>query len=645
MNLERVWPHIRSRISAKFVAKLTLGLLLLLHFLKISKILPLDVLVDQNPLVTVTHSSIYADVLRDRAMLKQSSQAWGYDPTINAGRLAGIPFSEESRPWIVFDRFFRKFLSPAQSQKSFFFLVLLLSPFGLYLAGRQIGLARGDCVLAMAFNLILFARYEPTSWMMIHNGTIGSLLGAFTAMPVIGCLHRALLRNNLRRWGLFCGALASLLLFHPPSLLLLIGPVFFLILTSPAKNSRMWFYFCGSLAVALALNWFWIGPRLAHPEIIVPRPPRPSFSYFLSLYIPFDLSRYQLEPTLVVGYVFLLGLFGLLLWISKKEKSGWLFISALVPAVWLASGAPGASFFVPLRLDRFLTAVVVFQLLPAGAALKYLVGPTDILIKIAVGWLLWFGLTAPISLNRTLPGPRTEDLLRDNFLYSRLGRLPKTGRILWEDSMHQFRVVESLPFLTGHHFLGVANPYLDESQQWETAFFRKDIDTPAMLFGKQLATTSRESLVKMLEQYNVTHVVVGSLQARSRFDRYDADFEPVELYKSKWSLPVERWFEHNPHRPRERFRVYRVKSYQPSYFLKGSGQLKAGLNSLRLEDIGREETVIKFNWSKSLVAFPEDAVLRPYFIPPNPLPFIAISNPSNHPVVEITAPTKTTNNQ
>jgi hypothetical protein len=131
--------------------------------------------------------------------------------------------------------------------------------------------------------------------------------------------------------------------------------------------------------------------------------------------------------------------------------------------------------------------------------------------------------------------------------------------------------------------------------------------TRGLLFEKDITLYTEEELKKYFDIYNVKWIVAWFSESKAVFNRFPE-------YITKLAEI-------------DKFTVYEVNR-QPSYFLKGQGNITADYNRIDLSNVHAPdgEIIIAYHWMKKFRAVPE-ATIEQVFVGGDPVGFIKIKNP------------------
>jgi hypothetical protein len=189
----------------------------------------------------------------------------------------------------------------------------------------------------------------------------------------------------------------------------------------------------------------------------------------------------------------------------------------------------------------------------------------------------------------------------------------REGRILIEDSEYD----------TGHQFGGAHLPalfperlrreYLCGPRPLYPVKHSYASFTAGVLFEKKIEEYSLEDLQRQFDLYNVTWVVCWLDRSQAFFNRH-----PGYLTRAGEVAA---------------FTIYRVNR-NPSFFIRGSGEVRADYNRLELRQVAAEgnEIIIAYHWMQQLKTEPARKLERIY-IGDDPVGFIRITDPPDSLVI------------
>lgn len=185
------WP-----LSSEVSFGLVFFLLFAIQFAKVFQILPLQKVLDDNPIMQKNYTAAIADIYRNDASSRPDNRA-----TVLASRVL---------------RFSR---SPERTVKSLVFLVYLLCPMALFLALRLLQEDMVTSLLGMALGIGGFAYFDAFSSALIQQGLYEWIASIYALVLALALSIRAV---TSKRWWivvLALGAIGGTALLHPWSLL------------------------------------------------------------------------------------------------------------------------------------------------------------------------------------------------------------------------------------------------------------------------------------------------------------------------------------------------------------------------------------------------------------------------------------------
>lgn len=604
------WP-----VPGWFVAKFVFSVLISIHLCKVAKFIPVPSLPLDVPIVENGHSQMYADVLRDRELADTGGQ--GYDPYQLAGYPAGQTWEFDYQVAIAVDRVLRPWFSAAKSMRLAVFVALLLLPFLVYSASLCFSPDKKIASLAMALNVAGFANFDAQSQEMVRAGWSFYLLGNCWALFCVGRFFRLVSKPSAFRAFKFAVAFALLLAIHPISFLLALVPIILIYtMNSSRLVTRVHRWIIAGVLIAVAVNYPWLY-RFLHISISAPLG-------FLRQHFPAFFGSPAWDDTLWRLFIIFSGGLGLQMLRKHQPVLARTFLISLVGlGILLIFRELVIEAFQTLP-QRFVLALSTALLIPASFYLSTKFLKRHRLRFIFLLWILWLQLiwqiAYPPSILPLMSGVKDE---KDSFV-DRLRKLPSTGRILIEDKIGSSPTRLLLPFLTKQEFLGMFVPNAPPKYNAATGFQSKTAHTPSMLFGKPLSEYSRDSLKEAFRSYNIAYIVAFSLQARSRLDRYADDYERLR-YKNDDLVLSTRKPVFPPKVPP--YQIYKVRSYELTDFIRGSGRLNADYNRLEISDPSWGEIILKYHWIKNLKPI-EGVKIKKHFVGKDPVPFIKLVNTS-----------------
>jgi hypothetical protein len=388
----------------------------------------------------------------------------------------------------------------------------------------------------------------------------------------------------------------------------------------------------------LAVNSFWLKPIFDFLHYKTNRPENYEFTLqikniyeFAVVYLLQKRSVLYTGPalnnTFFEGLLLVLGVAGLFQWYKNRQfalffpfSAGVLFIAAVTyfgSHVTLFAQFQPQRFSVPMNLLLLLPASV--GLLPIVHVLFYKRRPLE---RVFVVFLLFVVLYQPIirtfgMLYKTKPYVFACDMPSE--LEELLTFLEKNttteGRILIEDSESTNEEPEAY---YGGHYPGlfpeyVKREYLCGPRPMYPVKHSYASFTKGLLFEKELQDYSLPEMQEMFKIYNVKWIVCWLQESKAFLAEFPEYVEKLATI--------------------DKFTIYEVKR-KTSFFLKGTGKVKADYNRIELDDLIAEdgEVVIAYHWMETLRAVP-DVKLERFMVGGDPVGLIKISNPPSSLVI------------
>ena len=589
---------------------------------------PSDIFSDA-PVYTDDYAMHFSQCLAAKRFFSAAGRLWGYDPFFLAGYPSGTLVNADNKAWEVFFLAI-SFLGEGLAFKLYLMAFLLLFPLFPYAAARNFGLPRETAITASILSLLFFflsMTIDLVSW-----GMLSYVFMCYFSIYVFSLAYKLFEQFTWKRYLLLALLASLLLMMHILAPVHLFVPMLMLYALSAQKLSFPRHLGLASLVlVVLIINSFWLMPLVQFFNDKTTRPENYNFALQITNLIePLNvyLRQHQsilyrktpsLNNTFVEVALLLFGIAGMYRWL--KEKRWALFFPFAAGVVFIFAVAYYGShtrLFPQLQPQRFIVPLNILLLIPASAGvvpvlrtlfekrgaaarlfgaallLALLVGPVIQPLKTIYGYNL-YRLNCEFS-------PAVEELL--SWLDEHTTR---EGRILLEDSEYD----------TGHRFGGAHLPALfPERLQREYLCGPRPMYpvkhsyasfTAGVLFEKKIEEYSLEELQRQFDLYNVTWVVCWLDRSQEFFNRHPGYLTRAGEVAS--------------------FIIYRVNR-KPSFFIKGSGEVRADYNRLELRQVVAEgnEIIISYHWMRQLKTEPPRKLER-IFIGDDPVGFIRIIDP------------------
>ncbi len=193
-----------------------------------------------------------------------------------------------------------------------------------------------------------------------------------------------------------------------------------------------------------------------------------------------------------------------------------------------------------------------------------------------------------------------------------LKQLPPGARVMLEDSGSMDEESEGqifgksqLPALfglwTGREFIGGPYPYVFLKHR-RAGFY------DARAFGSRLSDSRPDELLNRLKLYNVKWIVCWSGSAKEYFSKFSGYYTLIDRAG--------------------RFDIFEVSGFEPSYFIRGGGDVYAGYGRIDVRNARAEngELILKYHWMSPHRTTPAIDISR-FETPDDPVGFIRITDP------------------
>jgi hypothetical protein len=253
---------------------------------------------------------------------------------------------------------------------------------------------------------------------------------------------------------------------------------------------------------------------------------------------------------------------------------------------------------------RFSLSFSMAMAIPAAAFLFEIFSNRSWIAIFFGVWILWFQTTWLLADKQKIGSLQAIPLGEKNPVIQDLMALRSPGRVLWENVDGDRGMAGAYPWITKREFVGLvpSDTYLTFCQAAE--FFS---GPPPTLFGVGLNYYADSTLLSTLSRYDISTVVAFTSAARARFDQNPAAFA-VDVSSDAYT-------------------IYHVNGYVPTRLYYGSGDVRATLDRIEIQNASAGRLVLKYHWLESLTA-PLGVTLYPVYMPRDPIPFIGIENPT-----------------
>jgi hypothetical protein len=620
---------------SKKATALSLTLIFLLSAFLITIFLKPGDILSPDPIYTDDYAMHFAQCLSTKRFLSSFGKCWGYDPFFLAGFPRGALVNADNKAWELFF-FTLSSLSEGFAFKAYLILFLLLYPFLLYAAARNVNLSRGVSVIASVLAMLFF--HLSIALDFVAWGMLSFVFVCYLSIYLFSLFYKLFENFTWKRY-FFLLALSSLtLMMHILTPAILFVPLLILYLCTMRKLSLFQHIALVFMAaVILLVNSYWLIPVLQFFQDKTVRPE--NYNFTLQIDNPLEpLNVYlkqkqsilyrkapQLNNTFMDALLLLFGIGGFYyMWKARTIK---LMLSLAGGALFLfviAYYGSHTDFFPQLQPQRFTIPLNLLLIIPASMCLFLVLQtlfkgrskPAVCFIASLIFVLLVGPVAKPLKalysydlyrLNCTFPQPLTDLLAWFENNTSR------EGRILIEDSEfdseHQFfgaHFPALFPERVKREFLCGPRPMYPIKHSYASF-------TSGVLFEREIGDYSLEELKEMFDLYNVKWVVIWSPESRDFFSRYPNYLLPLHRIDSFTIVQVNR---------------------TPSFFLKGKGIVLSDYNRIELDEISPEdsEIIISYHWMQNLATEPPRKIER-VNLSGDPIGFIRILDPPHSLVV------------
>jgi len=571
-----------------------------------------------DPILNVDFSSQYYWAHAAREFTERSGKMWGYDPFFMAGYPLDFVFNSALPVQLVAVGF--RGVSLGRVIKACFLSSVILVPFVLYLSMRWFGLDRGAALSACALGAVYW--WVGENGFFAHMGMIsGAFLLAFFTAPLSLLLRWLETRAN-RSFVLFLFALAFSFIVHKTAFVLVLPVAFvWIALWSPSLHPREWGLLVGAFIFALLANLHWLYPFFKFLPLKVEDPSTTFFQCTDPLRFLKDL--WPLPPrqpfyALPIARIIILasGAYGLFILRRERRPVFAAFCLALVFFWLLTYFGSLIESLRHLQPYRYVTAFYYMWLPAAGYGLsglavrmsergRGLAAPLLIaaacLILMVLPSFRHFALVAPLTHELDGDSRALVEWVRNNTDSS--ARLLMEDVNVWEGQGPAVyggaRLVQLMPVLTGREMIG--GPLPNAFIKHHYAGFHD-----GLLMNRPVGEYSDRELDQLAGTYNLGWAACFTEESKKRMDawplaRAAADFGRVRVYE------LER---------------------DGSFFLSGSGEVRAGFNRLDLSSLSTScgKVVLSYHWVEGLQSWPQAELFRAE-AGGDPAGFIGIKDP------------------
>lgn len=593
-------------------------ILIIIHTLCILFIFPIGELLSPYPISTGDYGVHFYQNITATHFLSHFNRLWGYDPYFMAGYPMGVIFDIDNKfvECLVYPL---SFLGEVFSYKLLVLMVFFALPFCIYKAALNFGLDQGKSLLCMGISILFWHLDSSMRWAWYCGMYTFSFVSYFSLF-FLSYIHRYYKEQRISDLiPLFISGV--IIFFTPFSPFILSLPLLVYVLCSLRSRKVKVVGVIGSLGImVILLDSVWLVPLfrffhyLSNPTHALVPTSKTLLEDLLSL-SRFSPGTGFLRTLLIRNAIIFLGVYGIILWAKRKE--GIKSVAFGLSALWFFSISYG-SFMVEVAKNlqpyRFVLPMSFFLIIPAAEATLHLFKEVRKMLSrklLPLGILLTI-LFLPLSyhnLKAFVFSPKIRARLsQDNKqLLKWIEENTSTeARLLFEDNWNR----EGFPVLINYFMKReiIGGPYIYTFLKHNFAEFFTEL-TPlgeevTKLFNKPLEDYSLEKLKRYFEAYNIKWVFAYSETAKNVFNLY-----PSYLEKRATIGETD---------------IYEVRR-KPTYFIMGSGKVKAVYNRIELRDLSRGEIIIKYHFLETFKAKPEIRIEEVKVLD-DPVGFIKIVN-------------------
>lgn len=625
-----------------FMDRVLIGLMKYLSHRTLNKLLILTVFVSQavcalyllsptellnhEPLYTGDYPAYYYRCMAVSEFLAKSGKTTGYDPYLKAGYIFPSAMGDGSRVMQILARP----LPPALKVfviKWYVMAVFLIMPLILYLTARNLDMSEQETAILLTSGLMLW--WIPAfPYHLAIFGLINFVLASYLSLYIAALVYKLTQTEKLRPTLLLSVLIPFAVLVHIISIVSLLPLMACIVLF--ARSQKIYSGLLLFLLLIVVLNGFWLLPYLrdivpsllqslftVSPPVVGDAPP---IRHLTETELLKNFKTLFTGVTLPLAVVAAVGFYRL-----RKRREIIKFYIFLLPAVFYAllnyfgSLVPGVVLLQPLR---FKLPMLLFLLIPMAIGIGYLYEKAASRYKnLAIALPVLLGLLC-VATVLVIPKYRSRDDLNAQLSGGMRTLLEwiktnttREARILLEGddlSIH----LRSPKYQDGH--LPMLLPYLTQREFISTTFPIVDFPgfSDGIMFTQDVRKYGLDDLKIYFDLFNIKWIVCWSPQAIETFMAYPDYLTVIGKIDIFYIFAVNR---------------------QPSYYIKGSGEVEADYSTLRLNHIKADNgsIIIKYHWADGLRTIPARAI-NAISIGPDPDGFIQILDPPESLVVQYT---------
>ncbi len=587
-------------------------------------------LFNKKPVLNVDFSSQYYWAHAARKFYDKDSRLWGYDPYFMAGYPLDFVFNSALPVQIA--GLLADDANLARVVKVCFVASLLLVPLTFYFALSQFGLAKGPALAATGLGLAYFWAGENS--FLAHMGMIsGAFMLHFFLVPA-GLLMRFLNERSHRPFSFLVFVVPIAFTIHKTAFVLVLPlAAIWLLFYSRRLSTREIFMIVGVFGLAAIFNLHWLYPFAKYFHLKIENPATTFFQGEGAFQIIKDLAAIPgVHPHYGIPLIRLIILATGVVGIVRLARQEHGFMPPLLVGIaFLGILSYFGGYVEPLRHlqpYRYVTAYFYLWLPAAGFGLAAIyerciaVKGGDIAGPLVFGLVLflivaflpgftWFSRVASLTTAMDKDSAELVKWVEDN--------TDKSARLLiedintWETEHGEkplyggARLVHLLPLLVERELVG--GPLPNAFIKHHYAGFHD-----GKFLNQFVKNMTGPELDRAMRDYNIGWVVAWSPESRTRFGNYQA----AVLERSIGP-----------------FDCFRIKR-EHSFFLQGSGKVKADWNRIYLSELEPEngKVVLSYHFADGFRTDPYE-VVEAHKTGSDPVGFISIEAPPEKLVLKL----------
>ena len=616
-----------------------LVLIFILCIFSIFILLPVDCILKGSPVYSDDYSLHYYNCLHNKEMLLNFGKTWGYDPFLLAGYPAGVLFAADAKAWELLFFVLSFFFSDGFSFNFYIILFHLVHPFLLYSAARNFDFSKKESLISAFFSFGVL--YFTNAIDFVYWGMISFVFVSYFSIFVFSFFFKWLKSTQFKYYLILLVAGSLLMLMHIMSPILVFIPSFVLyfLYNRKIKTSNHILLFI-LLVTILLINSFWLLPivkiynQLTIEYYMEQYTTLQSFNIFqpikiyLLQYMMINKTSPDLNNSLIEALLVLFGTAGMYYMIKCKvqRKIAIAFLSGILFLFLVSYYGSYTNFFSKIQPKRFIIPLNILLIIPASRGLynivQEIIKGKSLIFRV---FLICFAVVVIADPVLKLPKSafynkayRLSCSIPDqieNLLTWIKKNTDNSGRILLEDSgydtKHKYygtHLPGLFPYYTQREFLCGPVPYPSIFQQ--VASFNA-----GLLFRKDVESFSLNDFKKYFDLYNVKWIICWSKKSINHIKKYPDFF----IYKTVI----------------DKFSIFEIKR-EASYFLQGSGKIKASYNRFQLNNVipVNGEIIIKYHWMDNFKTNPP-LKIEEFPVLDHPIGFIKVYNPPSSFEIEM----------